>query len=128
MLLDTHIFLWLLLDDPKLPPDIRLILLNLKNTLYLSAMSVWEMNVKYRLGKLSLPEPPEILIARSKVEYSVLSLTFDETDALQLSKLPDLHRDPFDRMLMCQAIRHEMTLVTADEMILAYPIEVLDAR
>ena len=127
-LLDTHILLWLLTGDKRLAPAVRTALLELENMLYLSAVSVWEINVKYRLGKLTLPESPEILIAKIKAEHNILELPFDEADALQLAALPDLHRDPFDRMLMCQAIRYDLTLVTADEMILAYPIQVLDAR
>ena len=87
-----------------------------------------EINVKYRLGKMPLPEPPGIYIAKSKAKHNIFSLPFDEADALQLDALPNLHRDPFDRMLMCQAVSHDLTLVTADEMILAYPIQVLDAR
>ena len=128
MLLDTHIFLWLLINDRKLSPALREILLKIENNLYLSAVSVWEISVKNLAGKLPLPEPLEIMIARSKAEHNLSELSFDAADALHLSALPGLHRDPFDRMLMCQAIRHNMTLVTADEMILAYPIQVLDAR
>ena len=128
MLLDTHIFLWLLINDGKLSAALREILLKIENNLYLSPISIWETNVKNRAGKLPLPEPLEIMIARSKAEHNILSLPFDETDALQLSALPDLHHDSFDRMLMCQAISHNLTLVTADEMILAYPIQMLDAR
>ncbi len=128
MLLDTHIFLWLLINDKKLSAALRELLLKRENNLYLSAVSVWEINVKNLAGKLPLPEPLEIMIARSKEEHNLSELPFDSSDALQLSNLPDLHRDPFDRMLICQAIRHEMTLVTADEMILAYPLPTLDAR
>lgn len=128
MLLDTHTFLWLLINDKRLSAAIRAILLKIENRLYLSPISIWEINVKNLAGKLPLPEPLVVMVARSKAEHNISALPFDELDALQLAALPDLHRDPFDRMLMCQAINHNLTLVTADEMILAYPVQVLDAR
>ena len=122
LLLDTHIFLWLIAGDQRLPEVMQRDILNPENEVYLSAISLWEISVKYQLGKLPLPEPPENYLPVQRERHMIASLPLDEASVSQLAKLPSIHRDPFDRMLICQALEHRLTIVTVDEMIRAYPV------
>ena len=92
---------------------------------YLSAASIWEISIKYSLGRMPLPEPPEAYIPRIRRESGVLVLPVDEESALHVAKLPLLHNDPFDRLLVAQAILHGMTVLTPDPAIAQYPIRTL---
>jgi PIN domain nuclease of toxin-antitoxin system len=92
---------------------------------YLSAVSVWEIVTKHRNGRLPLPEPPERLIPAERAVRGVSSLAFGEDAALQATRLPLLHRDPFDRMLVAQAIATSAALVTPDPLITQYPVRVI---
>lgn len=122
LLLDTHIFLWLITGDQRLPEVMQRDILNPANEVYLSAISLWEISVKYQLGKLPLPEPPENYLPVQRERHMIASLPLDEASVSQLAKLPSIHRDPFDRILICQALEHRLTIVTVDEMIRAYPV------
>ncbi len=122
LLLDTHIFLWLITGDQRLPEVMQRDILNPENEVYLSAISLWEISVKYQLGKLPLPEPPENYLPVQRERHMIASLPLDEASVSQLAKLPSIHRDPFDRILICQALEHRLTIVTVDEMIRAYPV------
>lgn len=122
LLLDTHIFLWLITGDQRLPEAMQRDILNPENEVYLSAISLWEISVKYQLGKLPLPEPPENYLPVQRERHMIASLPLDEASVSQLAKLPSIHRDPFDRILICQALEHRLTIVTVDEMIRAYPV------
>ena len=124
LLLDTHIFLWLITGDQRLPEVMQRDILNLENAVYLSVISLWEISVKYQLGKLPLPESPENYLSVQRERHMIASLPLDEASVSQLAKLPSTHRDPFDRMLICQALEHRLTIVTVDEMIRAYPVPV----
>lgn len=112
LLLDTHIFLWFISGDAIRDSD---------NEVYLSAISVWEVIVKYQLGKLPLPESPEIYLPKQRELHQIASLPFDEM-SVKLAKLPPLHRDPFDRMLVCQALQHDLTIASVDSLVRAYPV------
>ena len=121
-LLDTHIFLWYITDDPRLRKSWRTAIQDTNNQVYLSVVSFWEIMVKYHLGKLDLPEPPALYIPTQRLRHQIADLSLDEQSVAQLAKLPWLHRDPFDRMLMGQAIAHKLILFTADETIRAYQV------
>jgi PIN domain nuclease of toxin-antitoxin system len=95
------------------------------NLVFLSAASVWEIAVKHRLGKLPLPQAPERLVPEQRKRRGIESLAISEAATLRLQQLPDLHKDPFDRILACQAIEHEMTIVTPDALLRAYPVRTL---
>lgn len=82
-------------------------------------VSSWEIAIKYVLGTLPLPEPPDRFIPRQRERLAVESLPLDEESALHLARLPQLHRDPFDRILVCQAIVGGMILVTPDALVFA---------
>ena len=113
------------MDSKKISPTLREVLVNPANRRYLSSASVWEAVVKWQNGKLPLPKPPAEFFAETKAKGKVRPLPFDDAAVLQLTKLPKMHNDPFDRMLICQAIESGMTIVTPDELIEQYPIKTL---
>lgn len=125
LLLDTVTFLWLIEDAPNVSADARAALMDDENPLFLSVASSWEIGVKYRAGKLRLPLPPARLVPQQRKLRGIEPLAVIEAAALRLPQLPQFHRDPFDRMLVCQAIEHGMTIVTPDELIRAYPVQTL---
>ena len=89
--------------------------------LWLSAASVWEMAVKFAKGTLRLPERPDRLVPAARSRYRISALPIDEESALHVVKLPSLHSDPFDRMLVSQAIVHGLAIVTPDPLVTQYP-------
>ncbi|BBD66200.1 putative PilT protein [Nostoc commune NIES-4072] len=125
LLLDTHIFLWFISGDQKLPIHLQNSIRDLNNDVYLSCVSVWEATIKYQLRKLPLPESPEIYLIKQRQQHLISSLNLDEGSVAQLLNLPLLHRDPFDRMLICQALQHNLTIVTVDQAIRSYLISIL---
>ena len=125
VLLDTCSFLWLAADDPQLSENARNVFRDPGNEIYLSAVSAWEIAVKHSLGRLVLPKPPLALFPDWREKRGILSLSLEETAALYESRLPRLHNDPFDRMLICQSIVHGMALLTPDSDISKYPVHTL---
>jgi PIN domain nuclease of toxin-antitoxin system len=128
LLLDTHIFIWYVRGASELPLAFRRSIQDPANEIYLSVVSLWEAIIKSQLGKLPLPEPPEVYLPRQRAVHGIIGLGVEEADVLQLATLPPLHRDPFDRLLICQTIQHGLTLVTVDDQIRAYPVAVLSAH
>jgi PIN domain nuclease of toxin-antitoxin system len=124
LLLDTCTFLWLA-GGGSLSPAAAASIRDPSNEVFLSAVSTWEIASKYRTGKLTLPEPPDRLIPTERGLRGVLALSFDEESALQVLRLPPLHRDPFDRMLISQAIAGSLAIVTPDPLITQYPVRVI---
>lgn len=125
ILLDTHIFLWYISADKHLPPTIQQHIRQPNNEVYLSVVSLWEVIIKYQLGKMPLPQSPEAYLPQQRQKHQIRSLDVDETSVQQLIKLPALHNDPFDRLLICQAIEHNMVMATVDRHILAYPVSTI---
>lgn len=121
LLLDTHAVLWWLDDDPTLSDAARAEISDPENTVYLSAVAVWEMRIKQGIGKLDLPDDfEEVLDGQA---FSKLPVTVDH--AHTIAGLPMIHRDPFDRMLVAQAVVEGMTIVTRDRRIAEYGVDVL---
>jgi PIN domain nuclease of toxin-antitoxin system len=120
LLLDTCAFLWIASDDPALSQEARELFLRAEEV-WLSAASCQEIVVKHELGKLPLPEAPGRYIPRIREAHGIGALPIDETDALHLSTLPGLHRDPFDRLLVSQAICRGLVILTPDPLIHRYP-------
>ena len=120
LLLDTHIFLWYIAGRPRLPADLLSMIRDPENAVYLSVVSLWEIMVKYHLGKLPMPQPPGVYIPQQRQQHQFESLPLDEDSITNLSKLPAHHKDPFDRMLICQAIQHGLTLISTDKTVQAY--------
>lgn len=119
ILLDTCVFLWLLTGERPFPASVKSAMAN--EELWLSVASVWEISVKFAKGTLRLPVPPGRLVPDARKRYGISSLPVDEESALHLVKLPALHTDPFDRMLVSQAIVHGLTIVTPDPLVTRYP-------
>ncbi len=86
---------------------------------------MWETIIKYQLGKLPSSEPPERYLPAQRERHQIANLPLDERSVLQLTTLPSIHSDPFDRMLICQAMEQELTVITVDEVFQAYPAPVL---
>ncbi|MGG6266540.1 type II toxin-antitoxin system VapC family toxin [Leptolyngbya sp. AN03gr2] len=121
MLLDTHTFLWFLNEDANLPPVLKQQIEN-ADAVFVSIVSIWEIAIKLNVGKLTLLTPFETLdadIAASKIE--ILPLTFES--AVAYRSLPLHHRDPFDRMLVAQALTHSLVLVSRDAILDAYKVQ-----
>jgi PIN domain nuclease of toxin-antitoxin system len=125
LLLDTCTFLWLAGGSTALSPAAQRAIRDPAHEVFLSSVSVWEIVTKNRAGRLPLPEPPEVLIPAERDMRGLEPLPFDEESALYGTRLPSLHRDPFDRMLIAQAIAHSLTIVTPDPLITQYPVRVL---
>ena len=121
ILLDTCAFLWIASDSSLLTPTARHLVLGAEEV-WLSAASCHEIVVKHQLGKLPLPEMPARYIPRVRDEHGIASLPVDEVDALHLSTLPPIHRDPFDRLLVSQSICKGLVVLTPDPLIHAYPV------
>ena len=122
LLLDTCTFLWLNSDLARVPARVRQVCADQGNELFLSAVSVWEIASKHHSGRLELSLNPQEYVTKYRAANGVSSLRFREDDAFHLSKLPVLHKDPFDRMLICQAIARGLTILTPDEQITQYPV------
>lgn len=123
ILLDTVTFLWIITGAKHLSKPAKIAYLDKKNTIYLSSISVWEIIVKYKLGRLPLPVPPLEFIPKQRYVHGIKSLPLTENDALELNQLPKIHNDPFDRMLVCQARIQNMTILTPDKLIRSYPVK-----
>ncbi len=122
LLLDTCTFLWIVTDDDALSPESRKLISDPTNEVFLSAISFWEIMLKNSLGKLPLPTPLEQFLSTQRARHHIEALPVQEEATVHLPKLPALHKDPFDRMLICQAIQHELTILTPDPLITQYAI------
>ena len=120
-LLDTHAFIWLSENDPHLPNNLR-DMIDIADTVYLSIVSLWEMAIKLNLGKLSLQRSYET-IGQELESSDILLLPISFMDTLQIYHLPLHHRDPFDRMLIAQAINKSLILISRDTQFDAYSIQ-----
>lgn len=121
LLLDTCTFLWIVSGSRELPARVSEAFRAPDHEIFLSAASAWEIALKEARGRLSLPEPAQQFVPSEREAHGIASLPIDEESALHLSRLPALHRDPFDRMLVSQAIVHGLTILTPDPLITQYP-------
>lgn len=124
VLLDTHIFLWLHTEPERLGDHMDL-MEDQRNTALVSAVVSWEIAIKNGLGRLPLPEPPERYVPERLRAIGAESLPIEHTHALAVAKIPLLHRDPFDRLLVAQAGLLDLPILTADPQIAAYPVRTL---
>lgn len=127
LLIDTHVFLWYITADPRLPAAFRTAIQDDRNAVFLSVASVWEAVIKHGLGKLPLPGPPAAYLPQQREAHGIVSLPVDEGAMPYLAGLPRLHRDPLDRLLIAQALQHGMTLASVDPAMAAYAIPLLPA-
>jgi PIN domain nuclease of toxin-antitoxin system len=124
-LLDTCTFLWIVSGSSELPERVIHAFRQPDHEIFLSAASAWEIALKEARGRLFLPEPSHQFVASEREAHGIAPLPIDEESALHLSRLPSLHRDPFDRMLVSQAIVHGLTILTPDTLITQYPARTL---
>ena len=120
-LLDTHTLLWVLFDDEKLSEKAKHAIRNSENVIYVSLITYWEIAIKYGIGKLELENiTPEEIPHKAK-EISIDTLEISESDVSTYFKLPKIkHKDPFDRLIIWQAINKNITLITKDIKIKEY--------
>jgi PIN domain nuclease of toxin-antitoxin system len=127
-LLDTHVWLWMLTDPDRLVGRARVIVEDAATVLLLSAASSWEIAIKHALGRLPLPEPPERYVPERMRATAVDPLPIGHAHALRVNVLPNLHRDPFDRLLVAQAQLERIPLVTSDPVFDGYDVDVISAQ
>lgn len=122
VLLDTHAFLWLITDDDRLSENARQTFLNTQNSLFFSAASLWEICIKKSLGKISLKEGWFQTIQEEMAINTIQWLPIEMTHCAEVTELPFHHRDPFDRILIAQAIVEEMKIMSRDNRLAKYTI------
>jgi PIN domain nuclease of toxin-antitoxin system len=125
LLLDTCTFLWIAEGSPKLSTTAQDLFRDPDNQVFLSAVSAWEIAIKYAAGKLPLPEPPEHFVPSRRMVHGVTPLALAEEETLHASVLPRHHSDPFDRMLICQSIFHGLAILSPDPLLARYPIRLI---
>jgi len=124
-LLDTNVFLWALAEEYKLNPAAQEILKSSTSELYFSAVGSWEIAIKFALGSLPLPKAPSEYIPHALRVWALRALDITHEHALRAGELPVHHRDPFDRMLIAQALSEQMTLLTADRVFQKYKVDLI---
>lgn len=124
-LLDTHVFLWWIMDDERLTPYIRDFIADKGNDLFLSSASCWEIAIKTKIGRLKLTENPGKFIPDQMIANHISGLPIQLVHALHVYNLPDHHKDPFDRMLVAQARIEKIPIITNDRLIADYDVKIL---
>ena len=125
ILLDTQCWLWMAAAPERLSRRGRRIVEDADNELLLSAASAWEIAIKHALGKLLLPEPPELYVPSRTIALRTVPLAIEHAHALRVATLPSHHRDPFDRLLVAQALIERLPVMTADPVFKRYGVAVL---
>ena len=125
-LLDTHIFLWYINGDIRLNDKYRKIIENTRNDIYVSVISFWEIIIKSKLGKIEIPSPIFSYLNEKRKLHQIDIIDFESTSLPCLEELQAIHKDPFDRLLICQAMHYELILITDDAIIFKYPVKVVD--
>ena len=121
-LLDTVTFLLAIDDETRVSDEARKYIEDPYEQVYLSSVSAWEIAIKHSLGRLDLPLPPDRLVPLARDRLGAEELPLTESSALRVSRLPTIHADPFDRVLVAQAISMGMTILTPDEAVRQYPV------
>ena len=127
LLLDTHLLLWAAGDPDQLSTTARSLLDDLQNELIFSAASLWEVAIKHGLGRADFQVDARLL-RRGLLDNGYTELPITSAHAVEISTLPSIHKDPFDRILVAQAMQHGLTLATVDDRVRAYPVPVLPGR
>ena len=120
LLLDTHILLWAVLEDERLPPRAAAMIQDGANTLHFSAVTIWEVAIKTSRRRTDFRLDP-LHLRRQLLDNDYAELSVTGEHAAAVARLPNLHKDPFDRLLAAQALEEDMLLVTADATLASYP-------
>lgn len=124
-MLDTNVWLWSLFEPERIGIRSRAEIADRSHDVFLSAVTSWEIAIKYAAGKLVLPEPPASYVPRLMAGHGLRPLAISHPHALAVSLLPGHHRDPFDRLLIAQAKMENMILVSGDRIFEKYPVQIL---
>jgi PIN domain nuclease of toxin-antitoxin system len=124
-LLDTHVFLWAALDDPRLSSSARELIEDRANAMSFSAASASELTLKTRAGRLDLPAPVDVYIPTRLAAFGFDALAIDVLHAIRAASLPLIHRDPWDRLLIAQAQIEDLPIITIDPLIAQYDVETI---
>ncbi len=123
ILLDTCVALWFFEGSDRIGPRLKNILTNISNDLYFSDVSILEVVIKYQIGKLKLERPPSLILLPLAQKHLMDILPLTTAVIFEMEKLPLLHRDPFDRLLIAQALIHDLVFVTPDHLIRQYNVK-----
>jgi PIN domain nuclease of toxin-antitoxin system len=126
VLVDTHIFLWYIFADAKLTERWRDFIRTSENKLYLSVISIWECLIKASLGKLDMQKPWFDFIEKQAEISGFEILPLSAGDLRHLEQLPVIHKDPFDRILICQTMENNLVLMTDDKLIKRYQVNIFE--
>lgn len=126
-LIDTHVWLWMQAEPARLRAETRELVEDAANELLLSAASAWEIAIKHRIGRLSLPEPPTTYVPDRMRRSGTMPLPVEAAHALRTAELPDHHNDPFDRLLIAQAQLLDIPILTVDDQLSAYNVTTIAA-
>ena len=122
-LLDTHVLLWWLANDPNLSADIRGVIVNPNNICFVSAVTIWEIAIKNSIGKLR--QPDDLLTVLQDNRFQILDIS--AVHCLRVGSLPWHHKDPFDRLLISQALVEDFVLISVDEKFKLYDVPLFTA-
>lgn len=124
-LIDTHALLWISTDDSRLTDAVRKVILSETNVLWVSTATVWELAIKKSLEKLEFSVPLEAYLETQRVALAFKWLPIRTQDALKVEELPWHHRDPFDRLLIAQALGRKMTILSRDRVFHQYSVKTI---
>lgn len=125
ILLDTHAFLWWVMNDSQLSDTAQSLITDPNNNVLFSTASAWEIVIKVNIGKLTLPESPTTYIPSRLASNQFEPMSIQMNHVLQVVNLPNYHRDPFDRILIAQSQVEQTTILTIDRLIIQYPVKTL---
>jgi PIN domain nuclease of toxin-antitoxin system len=128
MIIDTHIFLWWIFDDRRLPDGIKRLIENIDHSIFVSSASVWEITTKYRIGKLPYASSVADNVPKWIMKSGFQPLAITPEHAQLAGSWDILHRDPFDRMLAAQSCLEKMPLASTDKALTLFPIEVIRSQ
>ena len=126
LLVDTHIFLWFVNDDHELNNHIKDMIEDRKNIIYLSIASLWEMSIKYNLGKLKLDKSYEEFIRKEIYETRLILLNININHLIINANLPFHHKDPFDRLIISKSIAEKIPIISVDSTFVQYSINIIN--
>ena len=125
ILLDTQCWLWWIVSPHRLNKNVARSIADRNNVIYLSVASSWEIAIKYRIGRLPLPEPPWQFVPKRLARDAITVLRIETMHALHVAGLPLHHKDPFDRLIISQSIHEDIPIMTADKQFEPYDVEII---